>query len=322
MANKSWERDGASAGKIFIGGLARDTTDSALLKHFRKYGEIIDHIIMINKFTGEPRGFGFVTFSDPSIVEIVMDDTHIINGKQVEIKRTIPKRSPGQHHNYNAKTKKIFVGGIPPSLTEDELGTFFAKYGEVVDQEIIRDHETNRSRGFGFVVFETEEAVDALLSNGSIIDLDGIKVEVKKAEPKKSSFSSNSQSGVRTFGEEYGNFEASYGTGFGNSSAYGSAQYSNSGNRFGGYNGYNAFDGLLSAYSGYGFYGGGYGSSLGGYGQVDTGFGGGYDFSLGGSYDFSQGGGLGAGGVNGMRGGYGSSSGSGGSHGRYHPYRR
>lgn len=58
----------------------------ALLKHFRKYGEIIDHIIMMNKFTGEPRGFGFVTFSDPSVVEIVMDDTHIINGKQVSLK--------------------------------------------------------------------------------------------------------------------------------------------------------------------------------------------------------------------------------------------
>jgi RNA recognition motif. (a.k.a. RRM, RBD, or RNP domain) len=47
----------------------------------------------------------------------------------------------------------------------------------VVDQEIIRDHETNRSRGFGFVVFETEEAVEALLSKGSIIELDGVKVQ-------------------------------------------------------------------------------------------------------------------------------------------------
>ncbi|KAJ4799266.1 RNA-binding (RRM/RBD/RNP motifs) family protein [Rhynchospora pubera] len=322
MANKSWERDAASAGKIFIGGLARDTTDSALLKHFRKYGEVIDHIIMINKFTGEPRGFGFVTFSDPSVVEIVMDDTHIINGKQVEIKRTIPKRSGGRHNDYNAKTKKIFVGGIPPSLTEDELGQFFAKYGEVVDQEIIRDHETNRSRGFGFVVFESEEVVDALLSKGSIIELDGIKVEVKRAEPKKSSFSSNSQSGVRTFGEECGNFEASYGAGFGNPSAFGATAYKNSGNRFGGYNGYSAFDGSLGAYTGYGFYGG-YGSFLGGYGQVDASFGGGYDFSLGGGYDFSMAGGFGTGAVNGMRGGYGGSSGSSsGSNGRYHPYRR
>jgi heterogeneous nuclear ribonucleoprotein A1/A3 len=48
----------------------------------------------------------------------------------------------------------------------------------VVDQEIIRDHETNRSRGFGFVVFENEEAVEALLSKGSIIELDGVKVKI------------------------------------------------------------------------------------------------------------------------------------------------
>ena len=45
----------------------------------------------------------------------VIEDDHVINGKQVEIKRTIPK---GSSQSKDFKTKKIFVGGIPSSTTE------------------------------------------------------------------------------------------------------------------------------------------------------------------------------------------------------------
>lgn len=38
---------------------------------------------MKDRFTGQPRGFGFITFADPSAVDKVMEDTHIINEKQV-----------------------------------------------------------------------------------------------------------------------------------------------------------------------------------------------------------------------------------------------
>lgn len=64
---------------------------------------------------------------------------------------------------------------------------FFVKYGAVVDHQILRDHETKRSRGFGFIVFASEQIVDDLLASGNMIDLSGSKVEIKKAEPKKSS---------------------------------------------------------------------------------------------------------------------------------------
>lgn len=41
----------------------------------------------------------------------------------------------------------------------------------MAEHQIIRDHETNRSRGFGFVIFDSEEVVDELLSKGNMIDL-------------------------------------------------------------------------------------------------------------------------------------------------------
>lgn len=53
------------------------------IKHFGKYGEITDSVIMKDRKTGQPRGFGFITYADPSVVDKVIEDSHIINGKQV-----------------------------------------------------------------------------------------------------------------------------------------------------------------------------------------------------------------------------------------------
>lgn len=65
-------------------------------------------------------------------------------------------------------------------LLVDEFKHFFSKHGKVVEHQIIRDHETNRSRGFGFIVFEEEEVVDEILSKGNMIDMSGTQVSSYK----------------------------------------------------------------------------------------------------------------------------------------------
>ncbi|KAL9271426.1 Heterogeneous nuclear ribonucleoprotein 1-like protein [Drosera capensis] len=234
--------------KIFVGGIPSTVSEAVFNHHFGQYGEIIDSVIMKDRFTGLPRGFGFITYGDHSVVDKVMEDTHVINGKQVEIKRTIPK---GAAPPKELKTKKIFVGGIPSTVSEDEFKSFFSTYGEVVEHNIIRDCETNRSRGFGFIIFDKEEVVDSILSNGNMLDFAGIKVliilfsclqvEIKKAEPEKPSnprpapgYRSNPR--ARSFGHEYGPHDDSY-TGF--NGGYGPSFFRNPGGsvgRFGAYN--------------------------------------------------------------------------------------
>jgi len=61
------------------------TSAAQFVKHFGKYGEIIDSVIMKERRTGQPRGFGFVTYADPSVVDKVIEDDHVINGKQVRL---------------------------------------------------------------------------------------------------------------------------------------------------------------------------------------------------------------------------------------------
>lgn len=58
---------------------------ATFVKHFGEYGEIIDSVIMKDRYTSQPRGFGFITYSDPAVVDKVIEDTHVINGKQVSV---------------------------------------------------------------------------------------------------------------------------------------------------------------------------------------------------------------------------------------------
>lgn len=81
--------------------------------------------------------------------------------------------------------KKLFVGNLPYSTTEDELRNLFAEHGDVSSVIIINDRETGRSRGFGFVEFSTEEEADAAAENLHERDLKGRKLIVNKARPRK-----------------------------------------------------------------------------------------------------------------------------------------
>jgi RNA recognition motif-containing protein len=80
---------------------------------------------------------------------------------------------------------KVFVGGLPFSSTDDELREIFAAHGKVASANVVRDRETGRSKGFGFVEFEdTEEGKAAEKAlNGS--ELGGRTISVAEARPKE-----------------------------------------------------------------------------------------------------------------------------------------
>ncbi|KAJ3027818.1 hypothetical protein HDV00_010843 [Rhizophlyctis rosea] len=54
-----------SSNKVFIGGLAWETTGDSLRNKFEEYGDVTDAIVITDRETGRSRGFGFVTFADP-----------------------------------------------------------------------------------------------------------------------------------------------------------------------------------------------------------------------------------------------------------------
>ncbi|KAJ4955968.1 hypothetical protein NE237_012751 [Protea cynaroides] len=212
-------------GKLFIGGISWDTSEDKLKDYFGNYGEVLQTVIMRDKMTGRPRGFGFVVFADPAILDRVLQDKHTIDGRTVEAKRALSREeqhtssrsgNPTSGRNLgtggNIRTKKIFVGGLPPTLSEDGFRQYFESYGDVTDVVVMYDQTTQRPRGFGFISFDTEEAVDRVLHK-TFHELNGKLVEVKRALPKDA----NPGGGGRTMGG--GNFQG-YGSSAANTNTY------------------------------------------------------------------------------------------------------
>lgn len=76
--------------------------------------------------------------------------------------------------------KKIYVGNLPWSTTEDDLRGMFEQYGQVVSARVITDRETGRSRGFGFVEMDQQSADEAIRElNGR--DMGGRALRVNEA---------------------------------------------------------------------------------------------------------------------------------------------
>lgn len=70
-------------GKLFIGGISWETTEDKLKDYFGNYGDVLQTVVMRDKVTGRPRGFGFVVFTDPSVLDRVLEDKHTIDGRTV-----------------------------------------------------------------------------------------------------------------------------------------------------------------------------------------------------------------------------------------------
>ena len=70
-------------GKLFIGGISWETSEERVKEYFGNYGEVLQAVIMKDKMTGRPRGFGFVVFADPSILDRVLQDKQNIDGRNV-----------------------------------------------------------------------------------------------------------------------------------------------------------------------------------------------------------------------------------------------
>ncbi len=77
--------------------------------------------------------------------------------------------------------RKLYIGNLPDSATEQDLADKFAAYGTVKSVKLITDRDTDRSKGFGFIEMMSEAEAHAAIDSLNGADYDGRPMKVNEA---------------------------------------------------------------------------------------------------------------------------------------------
>ncbi|CAI8599210.1 unnamed protein product [Vicia faba] len=163
---------------LFVGDLAADVTDSTLLEVFsNKYPSVKAAKVVFDANTGRSKGYGFVRFGDDNERTKALSEMNGVycSSRPMRIGAATPRKSgyqQGRHSNNTSNQSEadstnttIFVGGLDPSATAEDLRQPFSQYGEIVSVKI------PVGKGCGFVQFanrnNAEEALQKL--NGTTV---------------------------------------------------------------------------------------------------------------------------------------------------------
>jgi RNA recognition motif-containing protein len=142
----------------------------------------------------------------------------------------------------------IYVGNLSWSMTDDDLSNLFSQYGTVTSAKILKEKNTGRSKGFGFVEMEDDEAAKTAIATLNESEVQGRKLIVNESQPRpegggyKKSGGGGYGGGGRSSGGYGGGGRSSgggYGSGGGGGYKKSGGGYGGGGNRSGGGGGYN-----------------------------------------------------------------------------------
>merc|ERR1712212_843602 len=186
-------------------------------------------IQIIRKPDAKSYHYGYLTFDTSNAIDelIHKEKELVLNGMTLEVNRA-PLKDPDQKTSPRTRTKKLFVGGVPKSgLAEDELKQYLEcrhdiKYGTIESVQFIKKKDEagkllEENKGFGFVTVSSEHLADTMAIQHSSIEVNGIKLEVKKSDSDKSSGVAprGGRGGVQRGGQRGGRGASHYGSGYG-----------------------------------------------------------------------------------------------------------
>ncbi|KAI1773437.1 hypothetical protein F4818DRAFT_422567 [Hypoxylon cercidicola] len=148
--------------KIFVGGVSQETTETDFKDYFAQFGRVVDATLMMDKDTGRPRGFGFVTFESEAGVEACLN-THLeIHGKPIEVKKAQPRGNMREEEeasrrgkfrkgameeqggNQNQMSNQMPQGGMTPQVMAQYMQRM-QQYMAMMQQQM----SMNRGMGMG-----------------------------------------------------------------------------------------------------------------------------------------------------------------------------
>jgi RNA recognition motif-containing protein len=84
-------------------------------------------------------------------------------------------------------SNKLYVGGLPYSVSDGQLSELFSAHGTVDSARVITDRMSGRSKGFGFVEMSSQSEAESAIESLNGTDLEGRSIKVNEAKPRETS---------------------------------------------------------------------------------------------------------------------------------------
>jgi len=232
-------------GKLFIGGLSKQTTAESLRAYFEGFGPVKDVSVKMDPMTQQSRGFGFVLFEDDSSIDSVLAvQHHNLDGKKIDPKKA--ERRDG----------KMFVGGVKADTADDTIKMYFSQFGDVETVDRPVDKSTGVNKSFCFVTFRKDGVMKHAVK-ARYHEIDGKRCECKEGVPK-AQMQQGGHGGWQQGGGGYGG--GGYGGHGGGYGGHGGGQsWGGQGGYGGGWGGHGGHDAGYGNDQGWNQGGGGYG---------------------------------------------------------------
>jgi len=131
---------------------------------------------------------------------------------------------------------KLFVGGLAWHTDDTTLRAKFEEFGSVEEAVVVKDRDTGRSRGFGFVRYSNDDEATTAMNNMNDVEFDGRRIRVDKATDRRQG--GGGFGGGQSYGGGGGGYGGGHGGGYqqqGQQGGYGGGGYENSSYNQGGY---------------------------------------------------------------------------------------
>nr|VZI47628.1 unnamed protein product [Spirometra erinaceieuropaei] len=189
-----------SASNVFIGGLKKHMKGDDLETYFSKFGRIVNVYRAVSAYARIPLGFGFLSFVEGTNVEsLLMTKQHDIGCGFVEVRKYKQSKTGSSTNHYfdlepllpgqelgtakqtfygTEKPLGLYMDGLKAVITAENLKAHFARFGEVLDVDLLLDPTTNRCSGNGYIRLRPRAPRDQILDTEHIIC--GVRINVEE----------------------------------------------------------------------------------------------------------------------------------------------
>ncbi|KAK7278748.1 hypothetical protein RJT34_23784 [Clitoria ternatea] len=181
--------------RLFVGNLPYSLPSSHLARVFAEAGNVVSIEIVHDDIMDRSRGFAFVTIGSVEEAEeaIQMFDGSEVGGRTIKVNfpeipktgKRLVKGSP--YRGFVDSPYKIYAGNLGWSLTSQSLKDAFAEQLGFLSAKVLYERNSGKSRGYGFVTFETAEDAEAALNAMNGVEFQGRPLRVNLVTDKKPS---------------------------------------------------------------------------------------------------------------------------------------